>query len=229
MTLCFSGFLAPESVRPGSASLSSGSRNYDSQLSFDLADWRVPSPGKKTCVGSILRVTLPEDLVPNTRYRLRLVDRLQDWQGRLLATEGDPRWIHEQDNRVLIIEFQSAAATPVPDLPKPKPVSFRDLFEKDAVFGTQNQSCSCHRQLATFSLQDPTALYETLRYKTHSSGQPWVQPGFASWSYLMFKLLRDKEGQALPGVFGDPMPPSAPISDHDLRQIAQWINDGALP
>lgn len=231
VTLCFSGYLDPDSVRPGSASLSSGSRNYDSRLTFDLADWEATDSQRPTCPGSILRVILPADLVPDTRYRLRLVDRLQDWAGLTLSSEGDPRWIQEDpSNRVLIIEFQSAKAdAALEPEPVPEPLSFRQLFEPDAVFGTNNPSCSCHQQLSSFNLRDPESLYQTLRYKTHGSGQPWIQPGHASWSYLIFKLLRDPQGHALPGVSGDPMPPSAPIKREDLRQIAQWINDGARP
>lgn len=229
VTLCFSGYLNPGSVRPGSASLSSGNRNYDSRLSFELADWRALEPGQASCPGSILRVFLPPDLVANTLYRLRLVDRLQDWAGLNLSSEGDPRWIQEdQDNRVLVIEFQSAPAEAKLDPAPPEPVTFRQLFEPGAVFAPQSSSCSCHQQLGSFHLGDPESLYQTLRYKNHSSGQPWIQPGYASWSYLTFKLLRDPQGHALPGVFGDPMPPGAPIKMQDLRQIAQWINDGAL-
>lgn len=227
VTLCFSGYLSPDSIRPGSASLSSGSRNYDSRLEFDLADWRDQAPNEKRCAGSILRVFLPEDLAPDTRYRLRLVDRLQDWQGLTLSSEGDPRWIQQGESRVLVIEFQSASAAPKAKSPAPQPLSFRELFEKDAIFGPQNASCSCHRQLPGFNLQDPEALYQQLRYQEHSSGQPWVRPGFASWSYLIFKVLRESEGHALPGVFGEPMPPKTPIKTKELRQLAQWINDGA--
>lgn len=227
VVLCFSGRLSPRSVHRGLASLSSGNRNYDSQLDFDLVDWRNRTNRQK-CPGSLLFIHPPEDLAPHTRYRFRLTDRLRDWQGRPLSSEGDPRWVQRNDKRLLIIEYRTddrkLAKPPAHTL-----IGFASLFEPGSVFGPDSASCYCHYRDGSFDLRDPQALYPKLRFGKNAQGQPWVTPGFPSQSYFLFKLLRDAQGHALSGVKGDPMPPQDPIHDKNLRQIARWIEDGALP
>lgn len=226
--LCFSGRLSPASISPGVVSLSSGSRNYDSRLEFDLVDWKEPQSARPRCSGSLLRVFPPEPLSPNTRYRLRIVDRLRDWEGLTLPSEGDPRWVTRDDTRLLMVEFFTGEH-PLSPTPEPPPTTFRSLFEPKAVFGPNSPSCGCHLQAGSFDLRDPQALYEQLRYGTHASGQPWIAPGFPSSSYLIFKLLRTDDGHALAGIAGDPMPPQLPLAPKHFAQIASWIEDGALP
>lgn len=225
--LCFSDLLSPSSIDPGLVSLSSGSRNYDSEVKFDLVDWRLPQT--RPCPGSLLRVFPPEALAANTRYRLRVVDRMRDWQGRPLSSQGDPRWIQRDNSRVLILEYQTDNRRIKPSERPAKPVRFSDLSTRNGVLSPQSTSCACHTQAGSFDLRDSQALYNQLRYGKQTSGQSWIQPGHPSQSYLMYKLLRTAQGHALPGVAGEPMPPSRPLRPESLALIAQWIEDGALP
>lgn len=225
--LCFSDLLSPTSIDPGLVSLSSGNRNYDSELHFDLVDWR--RTGGRSCPGSLIRVSPPEALNPHTRYRMRVVDRMRDWRGRPLSSQGDPRWIQREDTRVLILEYKTDERRVNTPKGSTTPVRFSDLSTGNKVFSPQSIACSCHTRPGSFDLRDSQAVYNQLRYGKQTSGQPWIRPGYPSQSYLFYKLLRTPDGHALPGIPGEPMPPSRPLKPETLALIAQWIEDGALP
>lgn len=235
LILCFSGYLDPKRVQLGTANLSSGARNYDTRLQFELAQWREAS--LEPCPGSLIRVFPTEDLSPQTKYRLRLADHLRDWQGQALSSEMDPRWISQEDTRALYIEFVTGEAAqgsddadqPSQPAPKRDPLRFSQLTAPGELFSNANSGCSCHQQEGPFDLRNPDRAYELLRFGRTRNAEPWVSPGFPSSSALFFKLLRDADGHALPGVFGEPMPPHRALRREELARIAQWIEDGALP
>ena len=54
-----------------------------------------------------------------------------------------------------------------------------------------------------------------------------VSPRLPSESFLVHKLLRDHDGEALRGVLGDAMPPDEEIPYTDYVAIARWIEAGA--
>lgn len=235
LLLCFSGYLEPRSIQLSTANLSSGTRNYDSRLQFDLAQWR--DPNSEPCPGSVIRIFPAQNLSPHTRYRLRLADHLRDWQGQPLSSEMDPRWFSQEDTRALYLEFVTGEAAQGPDTPaqpsqpapKRDPLRFSQLTAPREIFGSANSGCICHQQAGPFDLRTPERAYELLRFGKNKGGEPWVSPGFPSSSALIFKLLRDPEGHALPGVLGDPMPPHRALRRDEFARIAQWIEDGALP
>ena len=54
-----------------------------------------------------------------------------------------------------------------------------------------------------------------------------VEPGDASRSYLIRKIVPGPDGGPVPTTPGHRDPPDAPLADADLRAISDWINGGA--
>ncbi|GEM_PF-1093330 len=113
------------------------------------------------------------------------------------------------------------------------------LFEPGNVLDRSLGMCGCHVDgpdehmlaRARLDLSDPTIAYDGLvRSGTiGSTGFPLVSPGTASDSFLVHKLLRERDGSALWRVFGDPMPPDEPLAWEHMVAFAAWIEAGALP
>lgn len=64
---------------------------------------------------------------------------------------------------------------------------------------------------------------------TELAGMKRVQPGDASRSYLIRKIVPGPNGGPVPTTPGHRDPPDAPLAETDLRAISDWINGGALP
>ncbi len=247
--LCISGRLDPRSVGELDATVSSGGAVTDSEVTVQLVPWLAPGLeerpadlGQPWCEGSVLSVR-PRVLLPEgARYRLRLVPNALGWAGESLATEG-PLWVdNDAGDPRYVLEF-SVAADPPPDPPappdgdpEPPPLTLRDLFSRQGPFDPSRPACSCHRDpehlaLARLDLRDPVIAYEGLlgSARARDTGFPLVSPREPSESFLIQKLLRTAEGEALHGVLGDPMPPDEPLSYADIVGIAEWIHRGALP
>ncbi|MDY0002922.1 MAG: hypothetical protein RBU30_16605 [Polyangia bacterium] len=99
------------------------------------------------------------------------------------------------------------------------------------VFAPRCASChSGYQPPSGLDLSTEAAARETLlgRESLYQPGVRLVSPGRHAASYLLWKLL------ALPGIWGDPMPPRTASSwptdrscgtlDQDLRRIAAWVD-----
>ncbi len=62
---------------------------------------------------------------------------------------------------------------------------------------------------------------------TELAGMKRVQPGDASRSYLIRKIVPGPNGGPVPTTPGHRDPPDAPLAETDLRAISDWINGGA--
>jgi hypothetical protein len=251
--LCLSGLVDPRTVSDFDAQLSSGPQLFDSDLSVQLVPWRgpggdpVPSNSEAAwCSGSVLSVTPAAALVGGVLYRVRLIESVSGWAGEALDTD-DPGWTLDDDGELeFILEFTVAGADdttgggtdgdPIPpDDPTPAP-TLTELFAEGSVLDPQRGLCSCHldpNQLAheRLDLSTPQSAFAGLVVPTRSrdTGFPMVTPRGPSDSFLIHKLLRDRDGAAIHGVLGDPMPPTGPLPYADFVSIARWIESGAEP
>jgi len=62
---------------------------------------------------------------------------------------------------------------------------------------------------------------------TELAGMKRVQPGDASRSYLIRKIVPGPDGGPAPSTPGHRDPPDAPLAGSELRAISDWINGGA--
>jgi hypothetical protein len=244
--LCLSGRVDPRSLDEVDATVSSGASVVDSELSLQLVPWLAPAQDRPPddlqapwCGGSVLSIAPKTSLSPGASYRLRLRPSAVGWAGESLATEG-PQWVPAQsadDEPHYVLEF-SVDPDPVEHLPgEPEPlVTLRDLFAEGGPLDPRRDTCSCHRDpddlaLARLDLRDPNAAYAGLlgSARPRDTGFAMVAPRDPSQSFLVHKLLRDDDGDALHGVLGDAMPPDDPLPYADLLAFVQWIADGAEP
>ena len=122
----------------------------------------------------------------------------------------------------IFFDFTTGSHSQPPPVSKLTPVTARDVQSLWSARCT-----SCHGPVDPPARVDLSSADATLRSLkgAPSSGAPRtrVVPGDHARSYLMLKLLNRG------GVSGFPMPPAGPaLSDQQLRQVADWIDGGAL-
>lgn len=249
LDLCWSDLLDPRSLGDLDAIMSSGSANFDTDLEFQLRPWRGPDDAEVSpesldawCAGSVLSVTPKDALVPGVQYRLRLQPTAVGWAGEMIDVETEG-WIEEPDGgSVFSLEF-TTTTTPPPLEPKPDPgtepapITLSSLFEPGQIFDPERAQCSCHRDddneaKILLDLSSPVAAFEDLVAApgVRDTGFVMVTPRRPSESFLLHKLLRDADGDALFGVRGDAMPPTGqPVPYLDYVALAEWIESGAAP
>jgi len=242
--LCMSGRIDPRSLDEVDATVSSGGTVLDSQLSVQLVPSTAPGTDDPPedleapwCEGSVLSIQPRAELQAGTQYRLRMQPNAVGWAGESLETEG-PLWVTGDDGVPrYVLEFTIDPDPPgEPQMPQPErePVTLRSLFESGAPFDPARDTCSCHRDpehlaFERLDLREPTAAFEDLleSSRLRDTGFPMISARDASRSFLVHKLLRTDDDEALHGVLGDPMPPADAIPYEDLLSIIQWIEDGA--
>ena len=275
---CWSTRLDPRSVRPGSANLSSGLLNFDSDLEVQLFPWRVPVIGtalaeEAWCPGTVISVTPQTPLTPGIKYRIRMSGRIRGWAGEELDAstpgwieddQGDTFYYHEftvadssarttanpnsgltQQKHPFQISFQldhlhdrqleserpSRNSTHQPDQRAPA-YTLRQLFSAGQIFDPNLQRCSCHLDssspaMGRLDLRSAEKAFPTFNQRIMSTGFPMVAPRRPSDSYLIQKLLKTDDGQAIHLVRGSAMPPESSLAHVELASIARWIADGA--
>jgi hypothetical protein len=245
LELCFSRAVDPRSVREIDASVSSGASQVDSDVEVQLVPWRGPGGGDLPsdaqfpwCPGSVVSVTPGVELVGGVLYRLRLDPNVSGWAGEVLDTDA-PGWTEGTDGIVRFdLEFTVAAdATPgcPGPSPEPEPITLGDLFAGGGPLDPVRGECHCHTQAgelahARLDLSDADAAYAglVLDPELRETGFPMVSPRSPSESFLLQKLMRDEDGEALHGILGDAMPQDGPLPYLDVAAIASWIDGGAL-
>jgi hypothetical protein len=240
--LCFSNLVDPRSILVTDAQTSSGQSAFDSELSLQLLPWTGPGgealtqPTAPWCDGSVLSVVPKAELSPSLLYRVRVVPRARGWGGEILDTTT-PGWVVEGDRRRYTVEFTTAATPATVDPPPPVVVGivhFDELFTDGRVFDPRRAICSCHRDpddlaYRLLDLDDRDTAWAQLALETRArdTGFPMISQRRASESFLVHKLLRDDDGEALQDVLGDPMPPDEPLPYADYVDVATWIQNGA--
>lgn len=246
--LCMSGRVDPRSVSEFDAALSSGPINNDIDLAVQLVPWLEPgvdAPPTDTtapwCEGSVLSVRPRSPLTAGAQYRLILRPSPVGWSGESLSTDG-PLWVEldEGAGPRFILEFTIdpepfvEPPTPGKEPPPPEPLTLTDLFSPGGPFDPQRELCSCHQggdelAMARLDLSDPSVAFEALVGDTslRETGFPMVSPRRASESFLVQKLVRDRHGDALPGLLGDTMPPAGAVGYIELLRVVEWIEGGA--
>jgi len=242
--LCMSGRIDPRSIDEIDATVTSGTTVLDSELSVQLV--AAIEPGRTTppaevddpwCEGSVLSIHPRAELRPGALYRLRLLPSAVGWAGEALETEG-PQWVpNDLGQPRYVLEFTiDHDPPPDPQMPMPErpPVTLRDLFANGGPFDPTRSVCSCHRDpddlaFERLDLRDPAAAFDDLlgSSRLRDTGFPMVAPRDPSGSFLVQKLLRDDDGEALHGILGDAMPPDQPLPYADVLSVVQWIEDGA--
>lgn len=244
--LCLSDWVDPRTVTDADATLSSGTQRFDSALSVQLVPWSGPGGDPLPtdteapwCPGSVLSVTPRAPLQRGVLHRVRLRPTMNGWHGESIDTQSAGWAEVDGDGIHFSLEFTIARSTDGPDdepteRDAERAPSLRDLFASGAVFDPKRGSCGCHNDVgdlaqALLDLRTPEAAFEGLVVPTRrrDTGFPMVTPRRASESFLLHKLLRTGEDDAMHGVLGGPMPPDAPLPYLDLVQIARWIEGGA--
>ena len=250
--LCFSHPVDPRSLAPTDASMSSGETAIDSESTLQLVPWTEPGGGAvgaqgpaaaPWCPGSVLSVRPKVPLLSGLHYRLRLIPRARGWNGELLDTDADG-WTPEGDRMRYYLEFTVDPApeaereddVPQDDVPEELPgPSLTELFAGGNVFDPARATCSCHRDveslaLARLDLRDVDRAYAGLVLDTEprETGFPLVSSRLPSDSFLVQKIVRDHQGEALEGILGDAMPPDEALPYADYVMVARWIAGGAM-
>lgn len=242
--LCWSGLIDPQSLTDVDAVVGSGSLLTDARLGFELRPWTsvdgehlAGDASEPWCDGSVVTVTPKEPLTAGVRYRMRLADAAVGWQGESPNLDT-PGWDSAEgsDTFNFFLEFDVVPSNRPPGPPEdpPETLTLASLFENGAVFDPQRAMCSCHRDPdddanLRLDLSSPDAAFEDLLFdsRLRDTGYPMVTPRRPSESFLLHKVLRE-DGEALPGVFGNAMPPgdnALPYGDYVM--LARWIEDGA--
>ncbi|NVB42965.1 hypothetical protein G6O69_34405 [Pseudenhygromyxa sp. WMMC2535] len=248
--ICLSGELDPRVVNEFDATLHSATLTFDTQQEVQLFSWRAPGSrdllaSERWCPGSVLSLTPESPLRAGLTYRVRLraLSGL-GWSGGALDTTQDGWTLSEGGDLRLFIEFRVAGSVgdPLPEeIPAlPDGPSIEALFETGRVFDPERAACGCHQggegenaelALARLDLSDPTLAWSglVLREGSEPTGFAMVSPRMPSESYLIQKMVRDAEGDALRGIHGVAMPPEDPLPHADLVDLAHWIAAGIEP
>ncbi len=241
--LCLSAEIDPRALDDFDATLHSANLLFDTQQELQLVSWRAPaSPtelaSERWCPGSVLSLTPAGPLQPGLTYRVQLRPALLGWAGESLDTdderwsltpEGELRWFYE-------FRVAGSPADPLPDdAPELGPgPSLTALFEPGEIFDPARAACGCHQTpgelaQARLDLSDPQTAWSelVLRPGLEPTGFPLISPRRPAESYLLHKLTRTAEGEALIGIHGEAMPPDEPLAHADLVRVTHWIHDGA--
>lgn len=250
--LCMSTLIDPRSIAEDDTSVSSGSSLFDAEVSIQLVPWIAPGGGDVDagntapwCTGSVLSATPLTPLTPGARFRVQMQPTPRGWAGEVLETEGQG-WVVGADGQPHFdLEFTvgepeddgGAGMGPGRGDPEPEPPTLTALFENDGPFDPERALCSCHRDpddvaMDRLDLSDPVVAFEDLLGSgmPRDTGFAMITPRHPSQSFLIHKLLRDRDGERLEGILGDAMPKDEPpIPYADYVAIARWIEAGALP
>ncbi len=144
------------------------------------------------------------------RYEFYVSARIRGINGATLA-----------DN--VFFDFTTGSGTQAPPAATPPAVTAKDV---QAIWAAR--CISCHGAKAPPARVDLSTTAAALRslegVPSMGASRPRVVPGDHARSYLMLKLL--DQG----GITGFRMPPSGPaLTAKQLRQVADWIDGGALP
>ncbi len=233
------GTCAPLTVMSSTPPDGAGDIPTDGSISLNLSDYPDPdsvrldtvllSSGLYTRLGGFfvdfitrsIRFTPRNPLQANLTYAVTVMPTVRSLTGCLA----------ESDQRT----FATGAGPTNPPLPPP------DVPASSAILPIFAARCggNCHRPdpddgscLDTpaqgLSLCDRDA-WAALVYAdaTEVAGMKLVQPGDASRSYLIRKIVPGPSGGPVPTTPGHRDPPDAPLADSDLRAISDWINGGA--
>lgn len=247
LEVCLSSRIDPRSVGEGDTAIGSGSSVFDTELSVQLVPWTAPggvavAPDAEGpwCAGSVLSISPQTPLTPGARFRMQLVPRARGWAGQPLSTE-ETGWVIPEggDEPRFFLEFTVTEDDAPPAEPEDDavlPISLTELFETGGPFDPARELCSCHAEVDTVAnarldLRDASLAFEDLlrAQAEPQTGFAMVAPRDPTQSFLIHKLLRDDDGEALHGILGDAMPPQAQIPYADFVAIARWIEDGANP
>lgn len=241
--LCLSARVDPRSPDETDATVSSGQTLVDSELDVQLVPWQAPGQplpdadaAAPWCEGSVISVAPRALLSSGVRYRLRLRPTIFAWDGGGLNVDA-PGWVqHDDGTSDFFLEFTVGASPPEPDPEPPPPVTLTALFAPGGPLDPGVGNCSCHLDpddlaFARLDLRTPEAAYAELLgdARLRDTGFPMIAAREPSASFFVHKLARDVDGEPLPGLLGDAMPPDDPLPYPELRLILQWIADGALP
>ena len=211
ISLSASDFPDPDSVRLDTVVLSSG---VYTRLGGFFVDFITQS----------IRFTPRNQLQPNLTYVVTLMSGVRTLTG--CSAKLDQR------------SFRTGDGPSDPPLAPPDVPTFADI---QPIFAAHCGGGNCHRPdpddgscldapAQGLSLCDRDA-FAALVYAdaTELAGMKRVQPGDASRSYLIRKIVPGPNGGPLPTTPGHRDPPDAPLAETDLRAISDWINGGALP
>ena len=242
--VCFSDVLDPRSVQAFDGLVNSGRLTFDGEIEVQLFSWRAAGrrdalADSRWCQGSVVSVTPGGSLQPGLGYRVELRPSPRGWAGERIDLEQDG-WIidpsqEDEDEPSYFIEFRTAgspADPPLEEIPElPPGPALEQLFEPGRVFDPERAACGCHQRtgelaMELLDLSTPERAWNglVLRQGPESTGFPMVSPRRPSESYLIQKLLRDSQGQALRHVQGGPMPPEGELEHGDLTDLAHWIH-----
>jgi hypothetical protein len=208
--LAMSDFPDPDSVRLDTVLLSSG---IYTRLGGFVVDFITQS----------IQFAPRNPLQPNLTYEVTVTPMVRSLTGCTAVS----------DQRT----FSTGAGPADPPLPAPEVPAWSAILP---IFAARCGG-NCHRPepddgscLDTpaqgLSLCDRDA-YAALVYAdaTELAGMKRVQPGDASRSYLIRKIVPGPDGGPIPSTPGHRDPPDAPLADSDLRAISDWITGGAPP
>ena len=250
--VCFNTRIDPLSLGTFDALLVSGLSIFDTEVTLQLFPWRPPGgqgPLSETpwCPGSVLSMQPRSELRPGSVYRVRLRPLMTGWGGETVDLLAGP-WEQLDDGRwATFVEFSTRLEDEEKEEkeekedngeedPAPPAITLSALFGAGGPFDVDRELCSCHSDPDALAhqrldLSSPSMAFESLvlDQTIASTGYPRVTPARPTESFLIHKLLRDRDGAPLHGVRGAVMPPEEPLEYRDLVMIARWIEDGALP
>ncbi len=156
-----------------------------------------------------VRLSPSGTLRPSLRYKVQVSRAVRSLDGQALAQEE-------------LFDFTTGTRTRYPEAPAEPVRYFQDLLP------LMNRKCiQCHNAAwptAGVDLSSPQGAWRTLpQVPAAVPGRMRVVPFSHAESYLMFKLL-DRGG-----ILGNGMPASGTrLTEQELRQVAGWIDGGAL-
>jgi hypothetical protein len=209
ISLTLSGFPDPDSVRLDTVLLSSG---VYTRLGGFFVDFITRS----------VQFTPRNQLQANLTYAVTVMPAVRSLTG--CSAQSDQR------------TFRTGAGPSTPPLPPAETPPWSAILP---IFAARCGGGNCHRPdpddgscldapAQGLSLCDRDA-WSALVYAdaTELAGMKRVQPGDASRSYLIRKIVPGPDGGPVPTTPGHRDPPDAPLADTDLRAISDWINGGA--
>ncbi len=209
ISLTFSDFPDPDSVRLDTVLLSSGVYTRLGGFSVDLITRSV-------------RFASRSPLQADLTYRVTVTSTVRSLTGCIAS--GDQR------------RFATGDGPSNPPLPPPSVPSLSAILP---IFAARCAGGGCHRPdpddgscleapAQGLSLCDRDAWSALVNTDaTELAGMKRVLPGDAARSYLMRKLVTGPSGGPVPTAVGQREPPDAPLADDDLRAISDWIDGGA--
>ncbi len=234
LDVCLSNLVDPRSVPASGATFSSGERSVAADVTVQLVPYR-PAPGETLgeepwCEGSVLSLLSTEALALGVNWRVQLTATIHGWRGETLAL-GEP-WRVAEDGNVLEFRPHDAAWAPSPSTSLP---TLRSLFDAGNVLAPKTGACTCHQMpgepaWTLLPMHAPLPMLDALLRsgRLRDTGFPMLTPGEPSESFFLQKVLR-QDGNALPGILGDAMPPTHALPFADYVALARWIEAGALP